>query len=290
MERGEILEDLSTDGQVLDEIDRRKPGPDVKSQPDHQVNLQGTGVIAKGVPADREIQFFGLPDYQGKGVGDDEYDDYEYYGESGEGSGDENGGGGMSNLEKALLAAELGMVGKKVHGWVRGRNNGSSVGDQSTMSMKAKGAANRAKGAGKNLLKRIGGKMRGMKNAVMKGKVGKGVKGVKRVLSKGVKMGKIGVPMVQKVAKMGLYLGKIGRKKRAIEEEIREMRRRRRQAIAIGATLLGGYVLNNEWEWIKDELGIGSGTVEKGLVHDVKGNDDHLKILGTHVDLSLIHI
>ena len=37
-------------------------------------------------------------------------------------------------------------------------------------------------------------------------------------------------------------------------------------------------------EWIKDELGIGSGTVEKGLVHDMKGNDDHLKILGTHVD------
>ena len=58
----------------------------------------------------------------------------------------------------------------------------------------------------------------------------------------------------------------------------------RRQAIAIGATLLGGYVLNNEWEWIKDELGIGSGNVKSGLVHDVKGNDDHLKILGTHVD------
>ena len=175
----------------------------------------------------------------------------------------------MSALEKALLAAELGMVGKKVHGWVKGRNNGSSVGDQSTMSMKAKGAANRAKGAGKNLLKRIGGKMWGMKNAVMKGKVGKGVKGVKRALSKGVKMGKIGVPMVQKVAKMGMILGKIGRKRRAMEEEIRKMRRRRRQAIAIGATLLGGYVLNNEWEWIKDELGIGSGTVEKGLVHDL---------------------
>ena len=48
------------------------------------------------------------------------------------------------------------------------------------MSMKAKGAANRvkgaahrAKGAGKNLLKRIGGKMRGMKNAVVKGKLGR---------------------------------------------------------------------------------------------------------------------
>ena len=62
------------------------------------------------------------------------------------------------------------------------------------------------------------------------------------------------------------------------------MRRRRRQAIAIGATLLGGYVLNNEWEWIKDELGIGSGNVESGLVHEVKGNEDHLRILGTHVD------
>ena len=107
---------------------------------------------------------------------------------------------------------------------------------------------------------------------------------MKKVLSKGVKIGKIGVPIVQKVAKVGMILGKIGRKRRAIEEEIRKMQRRRRQAIAIGATLLGGYVLNNEWEWIKDELGIGSGTVEKGLVHDVKGNDDHLKILGTHVD------
>ena len=58
----------------------------------------------------------------------------------------------------------------------------------------------------------------------------------------------------------------------------------KRQAIAVGATLLGGYVLNNEWEWIKDELGIGSGNVESGLVHEVTGNDDHLRILGTHVD------
>ena len=100
---------------------------------------------------------------------------------------------------------------------------------------------------------------------------------MKGVLSKGV-------PVFSKVAKMGVFLGKIGRRKRGMEEEMRRMRRRRRQAIAIGATLLGGYVLNNEWDWIKDELGIGLGNVERGLVHDVKGNDDHLKILGTHVD------
>ena len=99
---------------------------------------------------------------------------------------------------------------------------------------------------------------------------------------------------------MGTLFGKIGlmagefdwhsheltlmRKRRGIEEKVQRMRRMKRQAIAIGATLLGGYVLNNEWEWIKDELGIGSGNVESGLVHDVQGNDDHLKILGTHVD------
>ena len=31
-------------------------------------------------------------------------------------------------------------------------------------------------------------------------------------------------------------------------------------------------------------MGIGSGNVESGLVHEVKGNDDHFRILGTHVD------
>ena len=102
MESGEIMEDLSTDDQVVEELGRRKPGPVVKSQPDHQVNLQGAGVIAKGVPADREIQFFGLPDYHGEEVKTDEYEDYEYYDESGEGNGEENRGGGMSDLEKAL--------------------------------------------------------------------------------------------------------------------------------------------------------------------------------------------
>ena len=69
----------------------------------------------------------------------------------------------MSALDKALLAADVAVVGSKVHGWVKGRNNGSSVGDPSTMSMKAKGAANRAKSAGKKLIDRVGNKMRGMK-------------------------------------------------------------------------------------------------------------------------------
>ena len=60
--------------------------------------------------------------------------------------------------------------------------------------------------------------------------------------------------------------------------------RRRRQALAIGATLLGGFVLHDEWKWLKNELGIGSGTADPGLVHEVHGNDDHLRMLGTHID------
>ena len=101
---------------------------------------------------------------------------------------------------------------------MKGRNNGSSVEGHSTMSMKAKGAANRAKCAGKKLLNRVGNKMRGMKKTLMKGKilgskVGKGFKCVKGVLSKGV-------PVLSKVAKMGIFLGKMGRKKRGSEEEV----------------------------------------------------------------------
>ena len=115
------------------------PPPEVKRQPDHQVSLQGSGVIAKGVPADRKIQFFGLPDYRALGVGNADYgdgseneeeysEDYVYEDES-EGekeaeNGKEtevNGGensGGMSTLDKVMLASDLAMMGSKVHGWV----------------------------------------------------------------------------------------------------------------------------------------------------------------------------
>ena len=131
--------------------------------PDHQVSWQGTGVVAKGVPADREIQFFGFPDYQGQGEEEESGErngaDYSYDEEEGmqevkeEEDKEQEGtsSGGMSNLEKALLATELAMVGKKVHGFVRGRKDGSGMEDQNTMTMKVKDAGNRAKMAGKGL-------------------------------------------------------------------------------------------------------------------------------------------
>ena len=298
-------EDPSTDRQVLSDIGRlmnygRKDGstfeavppPEVKLHPDHPVIWQGTGVVAKGVPADREIQFFGFNDYREQGEGDvsgegsgadyededeDEEETQEVQAEKDDG---QEGGssGGMSNLEKALLATELAMVGKKLHGFVQGRRNGSGVEDQSTMTMKMKNAGDRAKMAGKGFYQRAGDKFRGtlMKGKKAGSKVGKGFKRVKGVLSKGV-------PILKKVGKVGMFLGKIGRRKRDVPEELQGLRKKR-QALAIGATLLGGYVLNNEWDWIKDELGIGSGNAESGLVHAVQGNDDHLRILGTHVD------
>ena len=104
-------------------------------------------MVAKGVPADREIQFFGFTDYRehgeeetregGDGV---DYEDYSYYEEEGmqdekdEEDQEEEGAssGGMSNVEKALVAAEVAMLGKKVHGFVRGRKDGSVTEDQST--------------------------------------------------------------------------------------------------------------------------------------------------------------
>ena len=128
-------EDPSTDRQFLSDIGGLMnygrtgestlevvPPPLVKTHPDHQVRWQGTGVVAKGVPADREIQFFGFPDYQGQGEeeasGEEDgvdYLDYSYDEEErmqdvkDEEDEEEEGtsSGGMSNVEKALVAAEV---------------------------------------------------------------------------------------------------------------------------------------------------------------------------------------
>ena len=138
--------------------------------------------VTKGVPADREIQFFGFTDYRGQGEEDTsgegdgvDYEDYSYYEEEGmqDGKDEEDkeeertSSGGMSNVEKALVAAEVAMLGKKVHGFVRGRKDGSGTEDQSTIRMKMKNAGNRAKMAGKKVYHRVGD---GMKSTLGKGK------------------------------------------------------------------------------------------------------------------------
>ena len=43
-------------------------------------------------------------------------------------------------------------------------------------------------------------------------------------------------------------------------------------------------MVEHEWDWIKEQLGIGTGTTSSGVVHKVKVNDNHVRILGDHVD------
>ena len=79
----------------------------------------------------------------------------------------------------------------------------------------------RAKMAGKGFYQRAGDKFRGtlMKGKKAGSKVGKGFKRVKGVLSKGV-------PILKKVGKVGMFLGKIGRRKRDVLEKLQGLRKK----------------------------------------------------------------
>ena len=129
-------------------------------------------------------------------------------------------------------------------------------------------------GAGRKLAGKVANKARGVKKIFGKGKkvakkLGKGKKVAKGVTN----MMKKGAPWVGTAAKAGRIFGRFGRKRRSTSlvfgreerkaylnrrEGMRVIKsRRKRQLLAVGATLLGGFVFNNQWNWIKDELGIG---------------------------------
>ena len=174
-----------------------------------------------------------MPDYAAPGTGTTDYEDgsgddeeyiYEYENE-GENESKVDKGGGMSTIEKVMLASDLAMMGSKVSGWVGGRKNGSVADGQNTVAAKAKGAVSRVKNAGKKLSNRVSSsgkrvvknmighagrvanKVRGMKKTIMRGKnvgkkIGKGLKRAKGVVSKGL-------PLLTKVAKMGTLFGTV---------------------------------------------------------------------------------
>ena len=167
-------------------------------------------MIAKGVPADRKIQFFGLPDYEGLGAGptdyedgsrdDEEYDeDYvyedEYEGED-ESKGDEDDG--MSTLDKVLLATDLASMGSRVAGMVGGKKNGSmvdaiaGVDRRNNVAAKAKGAVNRVKNAGKQLSNRVSSSGKGIVKTMRghAGRVANKVRGMKKKIMRGKNVGK----------------------------------------------------------------------------------------------------
>jgi len=244
----------------------------------------------------------------------EEYDETEYedYEES-----EEEDDSGMSLLEKAILVGEIGIMGHKVKGMISGKKEegdedvadiADAVGGGKRKKLKDKGKAlvNKSKAKGKALVNKS---KKAGKGLVKKGKdvVGKGLnkaRGAKKGLTKGIKKGlskgktvKKGLGKGTKLAKgLASAAGRIFRGKRSTEyikgvaflierEEMRVKKsRKRRQLLAVGATLLGGYVINDKWNWLKSELGIGEDNVDSGLVHQVQGNDDHLRILGTHVD------
>ena len=52
----------------------------------------------------------------------------------------------------------------------------------------------------------------------------------------------------------------------------------------MGSVLVGGYIVEHEWDWIKGQLGIGTGEPAAGVVQQVNINEDHARILGQHVD------
>ena len=75
-------------------------------------------------------------------------------------------------------------------------------------------------------------------------------------------------------------LPKVVGKREAPNDEVLD--REERQAAILGG-ILGGFVLENRWEWIKNQLGFGSGTSSPGLVKEVEENDEHVRLLGDHV-------
>ena len=54
--------------------------------------------------------------------------------------------------------------------------------------------------------------------------------------------------------------------------------------VGMGSVLVGGYIVEHEWDWIKGQLGIGTGEPAAGVVQQVNLNEDHARILAQHVD------
>ena len=54
--------------------------------------------------------------------------------------------------------------------------------------------------------------------------------------------------------------------------------------VGMGSVLVGGYIVEHEWDWIKGQPGIGTGEPAAGVVQQVNANEDHSRILGQHVD------
>ena len=69
------------------------------------------------------------------------------------------------------------------------------------------------------------------------------------------------------------------------ESRVLKFGRKKRQIgiVAAGVSVLGGYILGNQWGYVKRQLGIEDGTVPEGVVEAINDDDQHFNILGRHL-------
>ena len=69
------------------------------------------------------------------------------------------------------------------------------------------------------------------------------------------------------------------------EKRVLKFGRKKRQIwiVAVGVSVLKGYILGNQWGYVKRQLGIEDGTVPEGVVEAINDDDQHFNVLGRHL-------
>ena len=69
------------------------------------------------------------------------------------------------------------------------------------------------------------------------------------------------------------------------ESRVLKFGRKKRQIgiVAAGVSVLGGYILGNQWEYVKRQLGIGADSVPEGVVEAINDDDQHFNVLSRHL-------
>ena len=175
-------------------------------------------------------------------------------GSAGTSSTERDSGHGLSTLDKALLASDAARLANAIRKKAKKKNVDDVVSATDNLPTgKRKKIINKAKDLGD-----------AAKKVLDKAAWGRGFKKIKPIL---------------KLPRGKRFAG--GENVTAWELEERE---KRQALLGMGSVLVGGYIVEHEWDWIKGQLGIGTGEPASGVVQQVNANEDHARVLGTHVD------
>ena len=169
---------------------------------------------------------------------------------------------GLSMLDKALLASDAARLANAV----RKKANKKKLDDVASAS------DNIPTGKRKKMLNKAGD---AAKKFLDKAAWGRGFKKIKPILK---------LPRGKRFAEDldATEGGSLERTKRGIYLVKRQV-----GLVGMGSVLVGGYIVEHEWDWIKGQLGIGTGEPAAGVAQQVNINDDPARILGQHVDCLL---